>query len=235
MAVFADLHIQPRADDDQSTRRMAELLRMAGYLLIGLTVPTGLMPNRVSSLRRVFEEHGIETLLRADVIPRSRDELLRVLRRYRSRFDLIAVKCMNAAVASVACRDRRVDVVFFDPSDRRIRFSYAYANLLRGALEFNLVSTLLSAVSETYSRIAREAAISRARNTKTVLSCGASSPDEVRSPMQVSALGRAIGLSMDQALGGVSKVPTSIAHRTLERRSSSYVEEGVRIVSRKAR
>ena len=235
MAAFADLHIQPRVDDDHAARTMAELLGIAGYSLIGLTIPTGLMETRVSSLRRAFEEVGIEPLLRADLAPRSRDELLRLLRRYRSRFELIAVRCVNAAAASVASRDSRVDILFFDPSSRNTRFTHTYASLLRGALEFNLITNLRNAVTETYLRVAKEAAISRRRKTKVVLSSGATSPEEVRSPLQLSALGKAIGLSNDQSLRGVSEIPAAIAHRSLERRSGSYIEEGVRIIPRAAR
>lgn len=49
-------------------RRMAELIRLAGYSAIGLTVPTGLMRDKIASLRRLFEDQGIETFLRADIV-----------------------------------------------------------------------------------------------------------------------------------------------------------------------
>lgn len=143
---------------------------------------------------------------------------------------------MNQGVASVACRDRRVDVVFFDPNQRNIRFSHAYANQLRGAVEFNLVSSLLGTPSsETFSKLAKEAAISRSHNTRVVLSSGSKSPETVRSPMQVAALGKAIGLSKDQSLRGVSENPESIVRRNLQRRSTTYIEEGVGLVAPKAR
>jgi RNase P/RNase MRP subunit p30 len=213
---------------------MGELLHIAGYSLIGLTLPAGLLDNRVSSLRRVFEEKGLEALLRVDLVPRSRDELLRLLRRYRNRLDLIAVKCVNSNVAAVASRDRRVDIIFFDTSSRSTRFSHTHASLLRGALELNLVASLHGAVTETYTRIAREASIATSHNTRVILSSGATTPREVRSPLQLSALGKAIGLSNNQALTGVAEVPTAIAHRNLERRSGRYIEEGVRVISAKA-
>lgn len=215
---------------------MAELLRLSGYSAIGLTVPPGLMRDKVSSLREVFEEQDIETFLRLDIVPRSRQELLRLLRRYRTGFDVLAVKCVNPAVALVACRDRRVDIVFFDPSRRNIRFSYTYSDLLHGALEFNVASDLLGAPSsDVYLRLAKQAAISRNSNTRIVLSSGATTPEGVRSPMQLSALGQAIGLSRSQVLRGVSENPVSIIRRNSERRSGTYIEEGVRVVAPKAR
>jgi RNase P/RNase MRP subunit p30 len=184
----------------------------------------------------MFEDHSIETHLRVDVVSASRVELLRLLRRVRSGFDIVAVKCVNQNVASVACRDRRVDVIFFDPNQRNIRFSHAYANLLRGALEFNIVSSLISPTSrDIYSRLAKEAEISKTHKTRVVLSSGSKSAETVRSPMQLSALGKAIGLSKEQSLLGVSENPREIIRRNMERRSAAYVEEGVTIVVPKAR
>jgi RNase P/RNase MRP subunit p30 len=235
LTAFVDLHVLPKVDDENSSRRLAELIRLAGYSAIGLTVPTGLMHDKIASLRRLFEDESIETFLRVDIVSGSRGELLRLLRRFRSGFDILGVKCVNQGVASVACRDRRVDVVFFDPNQRNIRFSHAYANLLRGALELNLISSLLGTTSsETFSKLAKEAGISRSHNTRVILSSGSRSPETVRSPLQVSAIGMAIGLSREQSLRGVSQNPESIVRRNKERRSATYIEEGVRLVAAKA-
>jgi RNase P/RNase MRP subunit p30 len=149
---------------------------------------------------------------------------------------VLAVRCVSPAAALVACRDRRVDVVFFDTSRRNIRFNYTYADLLHGALEFNVASELLNASSsDIYMRLAKEAAIARKSNTKIVLSSGATKPELLRSPMQVSGLGGAIGLSKVQVLEGVAETPTSIVRRNMERRSSSYIEEGVRVITPRGR
>ena len=211
-------------------------MRLSGYSAIGLTLPAGLMRDRVGPLRQLFEERGIETFLRLDIAPPSRQELLRLLRRYRTAFDVVAVKCVSPAAALVACRDRRVDVVFFDTFRRNIWFNYTYADLLHGALEFNIVSDLLNATtSDIYLRLAKEAAIARNSGTKIVLSSGATKPEVVRAPMQLSALGQAVGLSKSQVLRGVADIPRSIVRDNTERRSSSYIEEGVRVVVPKAR
>ena len=74
----------PRVDDVKSSRRMAQLLRLAGYSAVGLSMPTGLMRDRVSEVRRLFEDEGIQTILRVDLSVNSRADLLRLLRRFRS-------------------------------------------------------------------------------------------------------------------------------------------------------
>ena len=215
---------------------MAELLQLAGYSIVAISVPTGLMRDKVSELRRLFEDEGIQTMLRVDLSVNSRADLLRLLRRFRNAFDIVAVKCMNQAVASVACRDRRVDIVFFDPRNFRVKFVHPLASLLSGAVEFNLISTFLGETkSEIFSRVAREAAIAREHRSQVVLSSGCGSPAMVRSPLQISAIGAAIGLSSEQSNRGVREVPISIAVGNQERRSREFIEEGVKLVTSRAR
>ncbi len=210
---------------------MAELLRLSGYSAIGLTIPTGLLRERIDFLKRVFQETGINTALRTDLAPASRIELLRLLRRFRNSCDVVAVNCVNPRVATVACRDRRVDIIFFDPDNRRIRFTHPLANLLRGALEFNLVSTLLKETKgEVFSAIAKQSEIAREHNVKVVLSSGCTHPEMIRSPSQIAALACTMGLSEAQSLDGVSSMPLSIIVRNSMRRSPQFVEEGVRVV-----
>jgi RNase P/RNase MRP subunit p30 len=166
----------------------------------------------------------------------SRIDLLRLLRRFRDMYDVIAVNCVNQAVATVACRDRRVDIVFFDPQNQRTRFGHALARVLRGSLEFNMISTFLGeGRREIFSRVSKEAAIAREHDTRVVLSSGSTSPHMVRSPLQISAIGASIGLSQQQCLHGVGETPLSIINRNKERRSREYVEEGVKVIVQRTR
>lgn len=213
---------------------MADLLKLAGYSTIGLTIPTGLMKERIAFLKNIFKEASIEAALRIDLASASRMELLRLLRRFRNSYDVIAVKCVNPRVANVACRDRRVDVVFFDARNQSVRFSHPLANLLRGALEINLISALLTeARGNAFQTIQKLCSIAREHKVKVVLSSGSSHPNMVRSPHQLAALARTMGLSEAQSLTGVSSTPLSIIERNSIRRSPEFIEEGVRVVVRR--
>lgn len=231
-----DLHVTPRVDDEQSCRRIAELLHLAGYSAVALALPTGLLQDRVTALKRLFEDEGIWTVLRVDLSANSRADLLRLLRRFRALYDVVAVKCANQVVASVACRDRRVDLIYFDPANSKVKFGHPLASLLRGAVEFNLVSIFLGETrKEIFSRVAKEAAVAREHGSRIVLSSGCWSPATVRSPLQISAIGASIGLSREQCSQGVREVPLSIIQRNQERRSRLFVEEGVKLVTPKQR
>jgi RNase P/RNase MRP subunit p30 len=163
-------------------------------------------------------------------------ELLRLLRRFRNSYDIIGVKCVNPGVATVACRDRRVDVVFFDPRNRKVRFNHSLANLIRGAFEINLLSTLLNETNgDIFSTISKQAVIAREHKVKVILSSGSNAPGMIRSPSQIAALGSTIGLSDEQSIEGVSETPRSIITRNSILRSPEYVEEGVRVILPKAR
>jgi RNase P/RNase MRP subunit p30 len=210
---------------------MAESMKIAGFGAVALTIPTGLMQERVAFIRHIFTRSGIENALRTDLAPTSRTELLRLLRRYRNMYDVVAVKCTNEVTARVACRDRRVDLVFFDPHNHKVRFNHSLAALLRNAVEFNLVTTLQGqAIGNVLSRTSKEMEISGVHKNRVVLSSGCLSPEMIRAPSQIAAIAAVLGLSSEQARLGVSKVPEEIILRDLKRRSREYIEEGVKVI-----
>ena len=232
MSSYLDLHIIPKVDDAESCERMADLLSKVHYSTIGLTVPTGLLRERVSSLRCLFEQHGLGTALRADFSPTSRMELLRLLRKFRNQYDLVTVNCVNQRVALVACRDRRVDIVFINPVSRNLRFTHTLARLLGGAIEFNLVSDAVEqANSLVFSRIRKAMMTAQEHGATVVLSSGARNYQMVRSPIEISALATSLGLSQEEAIRGVSSAPSSIVAENRKKRAPEYVEEGVKIVA----
>jgi RNase P/RNase MRP subunit p30 len=115
--------------------------------------------------------------------------------------------------------------------NRNVKFSHSLSRLLRGAVEFNLVSALLGQTnSGVFSRVSRAIAIAREHKVKVVLSSGAQHPDMIRSPLQISGLGSTLGLSTKEAAEGVSSIPLSIVAENLKKRSPEYIEEGVTIV-----
>jgi RNase P/RNase MRP subunit p30 len=210
---------------------MAQILKTAGYSTAGLTLPTGLLPERANSIRQTFQDQGIETALRIDLGSPSRTELLRSLRRFRNAYDVVGVKCVNARVATVASRDRRVDVVFFDPVMHNVRFNHSLARLLHGALEINLIASLLTPTdASVLSRLRRTIAVAQEHNVRVVLSSGARKAEMVRTPLQLSAIASTLSLSEAASVAGVSSVPSSIIAENVKKRKPEYVEEGVKII-----
>jgi RNase P/RNase MRP subunit p30 len=210
---------------------MAQTLKTAGYSTVGLTIPTGLLPERVKSMRQTFQGQGIATALRIDLGSPSRTELLRSLRRFRNVYDVVGVKCVNARVATVASRDRRVDVLFFDPAMHNVRFNHSLARLLHGALEVNLIASLLTLTDPgILFRLRKAIAVAQEHNVKVVLSSGARNAEMVRAPLQLSAIASTLGLSETASVAGVSSIPLSIITENVKKRKPECVEEGVKII-----
>lgn len=210
---------------------MAQILKTAGYSTVGLTIPTGLLPERVNSIRQTFQDQGIATALRIDLGSTSRTELLKSLRRFRNAYDVVGVRCANARVATVASRDRRVDIVFFDPVIQNVRFNHSLARLLNGALEVNLIASLLTQTGTgILSRLRKTIAVAQEHSVKVVLSSGARNAEMVRAPLQLSAIASTLGLSETTSAAGVSSTPSSIITENVKKRKSEYVEEGVKII-----
>jgi len=226
-----DLHVIPRLEDEESWLQTAQLLRVAGYSAVGLTVPTGLIDYRLRSLRQSFADAGLEVFTRADFACSRRQDLLKLLRRFRRLFDIISVKCLNHTIALVAARDRRVDVIFFEPPRGNVWFDHSIANVCRAAFEFNLRPLMEDA--SLLSKAMRETRIAEEHKVKIVMSSGCTSPAFVRTPAQLSAVGVMLGLERYHVRDMVSLIPWSILEKNVERRSDEYIEDGVRVVSRK--
>ena len=231
MPRYADLHILPHPEDPNLSQRIAKTLRIAGFSTVGLTIPTGLFHDRVAALRNVFRDNDMDVALRLDLTSRSREELLRSLRRFRNGYDIIAVKSSSTRVAHVACRDRRVDLVFFDHGNPNVKFTHALANILQGALEVNIVSAVLGNIGlNGHASTSKQLSIANEHRLKVVLSSGADRSELIRSPIQVAALASTLGLADKTAIEAVSSTPLSIVECNVRKRSPAHVEDGVQIV-----
>jgi len=234
MKQYADLHICPRLDDISNARSMANVLSELETRVVGLVVPPDQLTPTPPTVN-TFMELGIDVAKRLNLTPRSREELLRNLRRYRSKYEIVAVDCGIASVSRVAVRDRRVDIVRFPKRGSGGGFRGNLARTCRAALEFNM-SELTEAwgFQARLHRVRREIEIAAEASTVVIGSTNASSPCELRAPRDVAAVLHVLGLSLEAALNGVSVIPVAIVKENRLRMREPDLEEGVRIVERKA-
>ena len=155
---------------------------------------------------------------------------MKLLRRYRPAYDIIGVKCTNHSLALVAARDRRVDLIFFDPARRGVWLDDSIANVSNAALEFNVSILLERGDHLTISRFMKDMTIALRHDLKMVFSSGGTSPSTIRAPVQLIAIAEVLGLSKQEAINSVSTIPSRIVTGNMERRSRTYVEEGVRTI-----
>jgi RNase P/RNase MRP subunit p30 len=234
MKAYADLHLAPSLDDVANARSMATLLAELHTALIGLVLP----PQRLTPtppIVEAFKSAGIDVAKRLNLKPRSREELLRNLRRFRSRYEIVAVDCGIVPVSRVAVRDRRVDIVYFPKHEHGTVFRGNLARNCRAALEFD--------ISELTSRLGFEGRLHRVKReieiaaelSATVIGCtGASNSFELRSLRDIAAVLHLFGLPLTSAMRSVSEVPFDMVTRNRLRMGKTQLEDGVKLLRRPA-
>lgn len=232
MRLYADLHMCPSLDDVANARSMADVLIGLEIAVVGLVVPPDQLTPTPPAMNS-FKDAGLDVAKRLNLKPRSREELLKSLRRFRTKYEIVAVNCSAQSVSRVAVRDRRVDIVQFPKEGPGASFRRNLASTCRAALEFNMSDLTQGPGHEVrLGRVRREIEIAAEASTSVIGSSNASNPFELRAPRDVAAVLHALGLSLEAALEGVSGIPVAIVKQNRLRTEEPQLEEGVRIVRR---
>jgi len=234
MRLYADLHLCPSLDDVPNARSMASVLSELRTGVVGLVIPPDKLtptPPTVNS----FRDAGLDVAKRLNLRPRSREELLRSLRKFRSKYEIIAVDCSTLSVSRVAVRDRRVDIVQFPKQRSSSAFRRNLASTCRAALEFNMSElTQPPGFEARLYGLRREIEVAAEASTSVIGCTNASNSFELRAPRDVAAVLHILGLSPEAALRAVSEIPLAIVKQNRLRMEEPQLEEGVRIVRRSA-
>ncbi len=239
MKRFADLHLCAPIGNLDEVRSMVSKSSELGYSLVGIPLPTGIAEDRIRQLRMVCDNANMDFVTRIDLIPRTSRELLRDLRRFRRRFEIVSVLSVSKAVARQAAKDRRVDLLSFSVTNLRTRFfDYAEAELASRALsclEIDIGPLLNLAGFQRVrliSRLREEAAIARKFNVPIIISSGAGNEYLLRGPHDCAALASLFDLAIPLSLCALSENPVEVVERNRGKLSPDYLAPGVRIVKR---
>ncbi len=237
--IYADLHLCPNLKDKERTAIMVRKAAALGYRLIAIPVPLSLTEEKVSWLRNLCEETGIEFASRIDLKPRTPRELIASLRRLRRRFEIIAVLCETKQVARQAAKDRRVDLLNFPAINFRGRFfDKAEAELASSGLAAFEIDVKPLIVIEGAGRIRlmsslrKEVAIAQKFRVPIIVSSGVSGELLMRKPRELAALASLFDLKETSAIEAVSKNPVTIVKRNRKKLSPNFVAPGIRIIRR---
>jgi len=239
---FSDLHLRVPLNDMDQTRRMIARSSELGYSQIGVPLSFGVKQDTIDQLRQTSEEFGVDFVTRLDLAPKSVNELLGSLRRFRRKFEVVSVLCGSKPLARQAAKDRRVDLLSFSAVEsRRCFFDWAEAELASkssAALEIGMTQVLslegFLRVS-LLSRLRREVTTAQRFGVPVVISSGATKVLLLRKPQDYACLTFLFDMDVSSALEALSKNPFGIVERNRVKQGSSYVAPGVRIVKEKAR
>jgi ribonuclease P/MRP protein subunit RPP1 len=234
---FADLHLRANPKDQQTFERFIRRAARLGYSYVSAPFISELKDDEVSKLKSTCKEAGLDFVLRADLRPRTENDLMTVLRRIRRKFEVICVICDTKEVARQAAKDRRVDLLNFPSLDYHKRFfDRSEAELACNSLAALEIDVKPLLVLDGPSRIRflsslrREIAIAQEFHVPLIVSSGVADERFMRMPRDMASLAFLFGLDEADALDAVSSNPIAIIKRNREKLSSRFVAPGISIV-----
>ena len=240
MKRFADLHLRVPLEDHTKAESMIRRTSELGYNLVGIPHSPHTTKEQISQLKHICNDAKVDFATRVNFSPKTPNQLLHSLRRYRRKFEIVAVRCHTKDVARQAAKDRRVDLLQFSVTNLRKRFfDEAEAELASQAfssLEIELAPILQLTTSSRIrllSRLRKEVATAERFRVPITLSSGATDEQLMRGPRDYAALATLFDLPMSSALRALSENPWVTVERNREKLSSDYVAPGIRVVGRR--
>jgi len=234
---FADLHLRLNGKDSAATQLILNKAEALGYQLISVPCQPEARMEDITKLKSVCNEAGMDFASRVDLRPRTQNELLSQLRKFRRKFEVICVLCENKDVARQAAKDRRVDLVSFPLLDFRSRFfDRAEAELASSSLATLEVDIKPLLVLEGPARVRllsclrRETLVARDFHLPVVVSSGVSEMLLLRKPREMAALASLFDFEEDALLDAVSVNPLAIVRRNREKLDRGFVAPGIRVI-----
>lgn len=234
---FVDLHLFLNPKDNARVQRILTKAASLGYGLVAVPFPPEARETEIFNLRKICTDLNLDFASRVDIAPRTRGQLMHLLRKVRRKFEVVCVVCENKEVARQAAKDRRVDLLSFPSPDYKKRFfDWAEAELASNslaALEVDIKPLLLLEGASRIRLLAtlrREVSIAKEFHAPVVVSSGAETEILLRKPREIAAMISLLSVEEAEALNMVSTNPHEIVVRNREKLSRGFVAPGIRVV-----
>ena len=234
---FADLHLRINPKDLQTTQQLISKAAKFGYSYISVLFNSYPQQAEIDTLRTMCANAGSDFVLRADFKPRSQEDLMRFLRKFRRQFEIMCIACDSKEIARQAAKDRRVDLLSFPSLDYHKRFfdraEAELASCSLAALEVDIRPLLVMegpARVRLLSCLRREVAVALEFHVPVIVSSGAGEASLLRMPRDLASLTYLFGLGEKQALDAISANPVGIVLRNREKLSSRFIAPGISVV-----
>jgi RNase P/RNase MRP subunit p30 len=240
MKCFIDLQLRLPLQDDMQTEKMVQNAANLGYKILGIPVPVTVNSQKISKLKNICRDTNVDFVSRINLCPKNSNSLLKDLRKYRRKFELISVRCNTKEVARQAAKDRRVDLLQFSLTNMRQRFfDNQEAELAASALsclEIEIAPILqLMPSSRIYllSRLRKEVIAAKHAKVPIIISSGATTELLMRGPYDNAAVTTLFDMPLESALKALSSDPLMVVERNRNKLSPTYVAPGIHVVEQK--
>ncbi|MCW3996197.1 MAG: hypothetical protein NWE98_08645 [Candidatus Bathyarchaeota archaeon] len=234
---FTDLHLKANPKDPHTTQRIIDKAAQLGYCQISIPLTLGAHEEQLNTLKTACTQTGIEFVSRVDFKPRNQEDLMRFLRKFRRKIEVICIICDEKELARHAAKDRRVDLLNFPSFDYRKRFfdraEAELASNAQAAIEFDLKPLIMLEGPprvRLFANLRRETAIAREFKVPIVLSSGVGEWHLMRAPRDLASLAYLFGLGECEALNAISSNPNAIVSRNRFKLSDKFVAPGISVV-----
>jgi ribonuclease P/MRP protein subunit RPP1 len=234
---FADLHLRVNPKDQLATQRLITKAAKLGYAFVSFPFSSEIPEDQINTLKIVCKQAGLDFALRADFKPRNQEDLMRFLRKYRRKLEVICVFCDNKEIARQAAKDRRVDLLNFPSLDYHKRFfdraEAELASCSQTALEVDIKPLIVMEGPprvRLLSSLRREVAIAKEFHVPVVISSGVGEEHLMRMPRDLASISYLFGLNETEALDAVSTNPAAIIVQNREKMSSAFIAPGISVI-----
>lgn len=239
MKKFVDLHLRVPINDLSQTENMIIRSSELGYQLVGIPFPANVDRDLINKIKKICNKYGIDSVIRTNLSPYNSSKLLKDLRNFRRKFEIIGVRCTTKDIARQAAKDRRVDLLQFSITNLRQRFfdkqEAELSSQALSSIELELAPILqLTSFSRIrlLSILRKEVYLAKKSNVPIILSSGATDKNFLRNPYDYSAMAILFDLDLGSALKGFSENALQIIERNREKLSPDYVAPGIRVIGR---
>ncbi len=234
---FADLHLRVNPKDHDATQRLINKAAKFGYHFVSVPFAAEFSESQLVDLKNACSQAGLDFVSRADFKPRNQEDLMRFLRKFRRKLEVICIICDDKEIARQAAKDRRVDLLNFPSLDYHKRFfdraEAELASCSQTALEVDIKPLMIMEGPprvRLLSSLRREVAIAREFHIPIVVSSGVGEEHLMRMPRNLASVAYLFGLNETEALDAVSTNPTAIIFKNREKMSSSYIAPGISVL-----
>lgn len=228
---FYDFCVHAVPDGENTAEQLAALARHLGYSGIVLTNHSDKLPQSRPVLSSANE---FEVFRGIELVEENPSKLNSLIGKFRKSVDVLIVHGGSENVNRAALENPRVDILNHPAFDKSSGLNQVLAkaaaenNVAIGLTLRPLLHTRGPRRVRLLSDLRANLDLARKYDVSLVLSSGAMSCFDLRSPMEALALAEVCGLEEDEALEAMTTVPERIISRN--RPGPGYVREGVEVL-----